>query len=98
VEDRFDALRRATVAAVLTGPGTAPAELRDGVFRAASPPELAPLVELIRQEPWTVTDEDWAPLRAKFPDEDHQFELVVAAVLGAAGERLDAALRAIEEA
>jgi hypothetical protein len=44
-----------------------------------------------------VTDEDWAALRAKV-DEDGQFELVVAAALGAAGERLDAALAALEGA
>lgn len=97
MDDRFRDLKAATRAAALDGPAHTPAELRRAVARGEPPAELAPLVARIRGEPWAVTDEDWAALRAAH-DEDAQFELVVAAVLGAAEERFVAAVRAVEEA
>lgn len=95
--DRFAPLRKATAEAVLRGPGTAPAELRQAVARGEPPEELRPLVEKIRRHAYKVTDEDLAALRDRY-SEDQLFELVVAAAFGAAEERLRAGLRALEEA
>lgn len=97
MDDRFRPLVDATRRAVLTGPGHTPPALREAVAAGAAPPELQPLVDKIRREPWAVTDDDWAALRAAY-GEDAQFELVVAAALGAAGDRLAAALAALEGA
>lgn len=95
--DRFRALQQATVAAVLQGPATTPADLRQTVATGDPPDELRALVAKIRTEAWKVTDDDWAPLRARYT-EDELFELVVAAVVGTADHRLQAALRALEGA
>ena len=77
-------------------PGTTPSELRRALARGEPPEALRALVERIRREPWKVTDEDWAALASY--SEDQKFELVLAAVVGAAEERFDAALRALEGA
>jgi hypothetical protein len=95
--DRFRSLRDATVQAVLRGPAKTSPELRQAVAAGTPPAELRPLVDKIRSDPATVTDEDWVALRAAH-DEEAQFEIVVAAVVGAAGERVAAALAALEGA
>lgn len=87
----------ATRAAALDGPGEVAAEVRRALAEGRGPPELQGLLAKIRTAPWTVSDEDWAPLRASF-GEDAQFEWVIAAVLGAAGDRYQAAMRALEAA
>jgi alkylhydroperoxidase family enzyme len=97
MSDRFAALRQATAEAVLRGPGTAPAALRQAVSRGEPPEELRALVEKIRRHAYKVTDEDLAALGDRY-SEDQLFELVVAAAFGAAEERLRAGLRALEEA
>lgn len=97
MHDRFRPLREATLDAVLRGPGRTAAELRQALSRGEAPPDLAALVDRIRHTPWAVTDADWAPLRARF-DEEEQFELVVAAVVGAADDRFRAAIAALEGA
>jgi alkylhydroperoxidase family enzyme len=70
---------------------------RRAVATGDAPPNLAPLVEKIRSRAHTVTDSDIELLRAHYSD-DQLFELIVAATVGAASERLAAALRALEEA
>jgi alkylhydroperoxidase family enzyme len=60
-------------------------------------PELADLVATIHRHAYRVTDEDIAALRARHGD-DHLFELIVCAAVGAARQRLDAGLRALEKA
>ena len=62
-----------------------------------TPAELRPLVDKVHQHAYQVTDQEIAALRKKYSD-DELFEVIVAAATGAAGERLDAALRALEEA
>lgn len=98
--DKYRALQQATLDAVLRGPGTTSPALRQQVARgeapAEAPAELQALVRKIRTEAWRVTDEDWAPLAARY-SEDELFELVVAAVVGAADHRLQAALRVWEQ-
>jgi alkylhydroperoxidase family enzyme len=94
---RFDSLAEATKNAVLRGPGRTSPELRTAVARGEPPPELAALVDKIRRWAYRVTDEDLEALRSKY-DEDQLFELVIAASVGAADERLRAGLKALEEA
>lgn len=93
----FSELEGATAAAVLRGPGTTSAELRQAVARGEPPEELRALVDKIRRHAYRVTDEDLAALGGRYT-EDQLFELVVAATFGAAAERLRAGLRALEEA
>ena len=95
--DRFLELKEATAAALLRGPGAAPAELRQACARGEPPEELRQLVEKIDRHAYEVTDEDLAALRARY-SEDQLFEIIVAAAFGAADRRLAAGLRALEQA
>jgi hypothetical protein len=90
-------LAQATAQAVLRGPGTTTADLRQAVARGEAPEALRGLVEKIRQHAYRVTDDDLAALRDLYT-EDQLFEVVVAASLGAADLRFCAAMRALEEA
>ena len=94
--DRYQALQQATLDAVLRGPGTTAPALRQQVARGEAPAGLEALVHKIRTEAWKITDADWAPLAARY-SEDELFELVVAAVVGTADHRLQAALRVWEQ-
>ena len=77
---------------------TAPGQRADAAAGGgpALSPDLAELVARIDRAPYRTTDEDIAALRARYSD-DHLFELIVAAAVGAARRRLDAGLRALEE-
>jgi hypothetical protein len=94
---RHEELREATAAATLRGEGRTPAELRQAIARGEPPEELRALVDKIRREPSSVTDDDLARL-APHRDEDELFEIIVAAALGIAGDKLQAAMRALDEA
>ena len=61
------------------------------------PGDLRALVEKIERHAYKVTDDDLAALKSRYSD-DQLFEIVVAASLGSALERLRAGLRALEEA
>ncbi len=91
------ALQRATHQTVLEGAGTSEASLRQQVAQGQPPPELAALVQKIRDHAYRVTDADVSALRAKYTD-DQLFELIVAATLGAAEHRLARAMAALEDA
>jgi alkylhydroperoxidase/carboxymuconolactone decarboxylase family protein YurZ len=97
MDDRFRELKVATAAALLRGPGATPAELRQACARGDAPGELQALVATIDRRPSEVTDGDLAALREKY-SEDELFEIIVAAAFGAADRRLEAGLRALEEA
>ena len=98
MDDRFAAARRALEDAVLRGPGRTDAALRQRLAdRRDVPEDLRALVDKIERHAYTVTDEDLAVLKPKYSD-DELFEIVVAASLGSALERLRAGLRALEEA
>jgi hypothetical protein len=97
MNDRFRELKEATAAALLRGPGASPAELRRACAAAEPPDELRALVEKIDRHAYKVTDEDLAALSAKYSG-DQLFEIIVAAAFGAAERRLDAGLRALEQA
>ena len=97
MDDRFAALRAATAAALLRGPGSIPQELREAVARGVPPADLAPLVEKIRRHAYKVTDEDIDRLLARYSE--HQlFEIIVSTAFGAAEARVRAGLRALEDA
>jgi hypothetical protein len=96
VRDPWADLRRATRDSVLAGPGAAPSELRQRVARGDAPADLAPVVEKIRKYAYRVTDDDLGSL-AKSYDEDQLFEIVLAAAIGAAGDKLDRAMALLEE-
>jgi alkylhydroperoxidase family enzyme len=98
VTDRHRAARQRLEDAVLRGPGQTRPELRQGLAANKDvPPELTALVEKIRRHPYKVTDEDVAALRGRY-SEDELFEIVVASALGASIERVEAGLRALEDA
>ncbi len=89
------ALQRAAHQTVLEGPGQVEASIRQQVALAQPPPELAALVQKIRDHAYRVTDADVEALRARYSD-DQLFELIVAAALGAAEHRLRRALAVLE--
>jgi hypothetical protein len=95
--DRLDEGRKRLEEAVLRGPGRTDVALRRAVAGGEAPEELAALVANIRAHAYRVTDEDIAELKDRY-DDDELFEIIVAASLGAAALRLDAGLRALEEA
>jgi len=90
-----DALRRA----ILGPTGRSPADARGLAYdgRTTSEP-LATYLSKVSDASYRITDADIDALRATGLDEDSIFELTVAAALGAAGERLDAGIRALRAA
>jgi hypothetical protein len=91
----FDALR----ASVLDAPGAI-----DRVARAAvlggdvTDARYQSYVDKVREASYRVTEADFAAMTATGLSEDAIFEITVAAAVGAAGRRLDAALRAMAAA
>jgi hypothetical protein len=97
VNDRHQAARRALEDAVLRSPGHLDARLREAIAEEREiPQELRAFVEKIRNHAYRVTDADFAPLSARYSD-DQMFEAVVSAALGAALTRLRAGMQALEE-
>ena len=92
------------ITSLLGSPGKTEISLRLAVFeqvRTGSggvPENLTALVEKIAQRPWTVTDDDIRQVRESGYSEDQVYELILAAAAGAGVRRLDAGLRAIEDA
>jgi hypothetical protein len=82
--------------AAIEAQGVTDAALRRAVYDAAAqPPPLGPYLDKVRDQAWTITDEDIEALRATGYSEDAILELTIAAAAGAAGRRYDAALRAL---
>ena len=97
MSERFRELREATAEAVLRGPGRSTPELRQAVARGEPPDDLCDLVQKIHLHAYKITDETLAALRGRY-SEDELFEVIVAAALGAADQRLRAGLRALKDA
>jgi hypothetical protein len=96
--DPHASLRQRVLASVLDGPGESEAAVR----RAASagtgiPDDLHPLVAKIHKHAYKVTDDEVGRAQAKYGD-DHLFEIIVSAALGASEKRLVAALKALKNA
>ena len=79
---------------VLHGPGAASPEARQAAFAGDVADDLATYVDKVRRHAYKVTDEDMASLRQRYSD-DQLFEITVAAAMGAALSRREAALRAM---
>jgi hypothetical protein len=98
IPDPFQANRERVFQTAIDGPAvSSPALRRAAAAGTGLPEDLAPLVEKIRQHAYKVTDDDVARLQKAHGD-DVMFEVIVSATLGAARERLDAGLRALEDA
>jgi hypothetical protein len=104
VKDPYAGARLAHEDRTLRGPGKTTPALREAIGRLLEkdpsreiPDELRRLVEKIDKHAYRVTDEEIASLKSKY-DDDQIFEIVVSAALGASKRRLDAGLRALEEA
>jgi hypothetical protein len=93
----FSELQLATRRAAIDGPGRTDPALRQQVASGQPPPGLAALVDKIRDRAFTVTDRDIGALRARYSDEE-LYELIVAAAIGAAEDRLNAALAVVDDA
>lgn len=95
--DRFAVLRDAVVSRVLDGPGATEPVLRKAAAAASQVrADLEILVRMIHRHAYRVTDEDIAALQGTYND-DELFEVIVSSAVGAALERLNIGLRAIEE-
>ena len=92
------------ITALLSGQGATQISLRRGVFEllrsgnGEAPAGLAVLMEKISDRPWMVSDVDISRAVEAGYSEDQIYELVLAAAAGAGVRRLDAGLRALEEA
>ncbi|HET9425322.1 MAG TPA: hypothetical protein VFO55_08130 [Gemmatimonadaceae bacterium] len=96
--DPHAGLRDRALASVLDGPAQTESALRHAVARnEAVPPDLARLVAKVHAHAYRVTDEDVAAPKFKY-GEDRMFELIVSAAMGASKLRLDAGLKALEDA
>ena len=92
----LDVLQEGTLAAVLRGPGSTPPALRLVLPRGEAPEELRALVEKIRRHAYRVTDDELAELRTRYTEAE-LFEIVLATVLGAAGDRPGGGPRALDD-
>jgi alkylhydroperoxidase family enzyme len=98
LQDPYAGLRDEVLDRVLCGPGNSDPAVRQAVAaNDGVPAELEVLVAKIHAHAYRVSDQDVARLQAKYGD-DALFEIIVSAALGAARQRLDAGLRALEEA
>jgi alkylhydroperoxidase family enzyme len=93
----FSQLQAATRVSVTDGHGSTDCAVRRQAASGQPPPALAVLVQKIRDHAYRVTDADVDALRARYT-EDQLFEVIVAGALGAAEDRLKAALAAVESA
>ena len=98
VSDPHAALRDRTLQTVLEGPGETDLALRRAAAEGRGlPVELQQRMDKIHAHAYKVTDEDIARLQANYSD-DQLFEIIVSAALGASRRRLDAGLRALDDA
>lgn len=97
--DKKRAAFQALVDRVLTGAGTAPAELRGSAFRDDGlPTALDELIGKVVTRPAEVTDANFAAVQAAGYTQDQLFELVVCAAVGQSARLYDAGLAALREA
>jgi hypothetical protein len=84
--------------AVLESPGATDRAVRQAVYRGESQSEpVGEYVEKIRSQSYRIGDEDVMRMLESGLSQDAVFELTVAAALGAAAERLEAGMRAMQE-
>lgn len=97
LKDPHASLRDRVLDRVLKGPGDAEPALRQAAASGSGlPRDLQSLVDKIHRHAYKVTDDDIARAQANYGD-DKMFEIVVSASLGAANQRLQAGLKALDE-
>jgi hypothetical protein len=98
IPDPHAVRRKKVLETVLAGPGKSDHSVRRAAFDDADvPADLKALVDKIEQHAYKVGDDDLTRLQAKYSD-DHLFEIIVAAALGASERRLLAGLEALADA
>jgi hypothetical protein len=91
--------RKALVARILEGKGTAPPAQRRAAFENAGLAEpVGTLIDKVTRYAYKVTDADIAAARTSGLGEDEIFELVVCAAIGQARRQYDTARAALEAA
>lgn len=83
----------AIVREVLDGPGVTTRGERMAALEGSGPELIRTYITKVREQSYRVSEEDFAALRAAGLSEDAVFELTVAAAVGAASRRLEAARR-----
>jgi len=96
-QDRHDPLIDAIHRDVVAASGVTTREDRARVLAGDSPMDLRAFLTKVRHESFKVTDDDIAALRAAGHTDDEIYELTVAAVVGIAYERREAATRAMRK-
>ena len=98
MNDPHAALRDLALSSVLDAPAHSDPELRNAAARNQQlPTELKTLVGKVHAHAYRVTNEDVAAAQRVYGD-DRLFEIIVSAAMGASKQRLDAGLRALEDA
>ena len=98
VTDPHANLRDRVLNRVLLGPGEVDPAVRQAAAKGSGvPTDLQALIDKIHRHAYKVTDDEMANAQQKYGD-DKMFEIVVSAALGAANQRLQAGLRALNEA
>jgi hypothetical protein len=93
------ALVKAIEQRILTGPGTASAELRTKSFANRELPEpVATLVDKVARRSVQITDADFAAALAAGFTEDQLFEIVICAAVGESNRMYRAGLEALGKA
>lgn len=91
----FAAVRRA----ILDGNGKTSGEERRRAYAGeGTAGAVGSYVRMVQEQAARITDEDVAAVRAAGLDDDHIFELTVAAAVGQASRQYDAAVTALDEA
>lgn len=91
----FAAVRRA----ILDGNGKTSGDQRRRAYDSAGlDGAVASYVRMVSEQAARITDEDTAAMRAVGHDDDHIFELTVAAAVGQASRQYDAAVAALDAA
>jgi hypothetical protein len=80
---------------VLDGPGVTTRGERMATLEGSGPEQILTYLTKVRDQSYRVSEDDFAALRAEGLSEDTVFELTVAAAVGAASRRLEAARRAM---
>jgi alkylhydroperoxidase family enzyme len=94
---RYDALVDAIRRDVIGAKGVTTREDRARVVGGEAPAEMQAFLTKVRDESFKVTDGDIAALRAAGHTEDEIYELTVAAAVGIAYARREAATRALRK-
>ena len=98
MNDPHAELRDRALASVLDGPAHSDSALRKAAANNEQlPNDLQYLVAKVHAHAYRVTSEDVARAQKIYGD-DQLFELIVSSAMGASKQRLDAGLRALEDA